>query len=248
MLYTTNIFATVPRFVAGGTSHWVAIILGLLVLGLAIWSHRQNPQGKLAKTLHWFLVLAAFTAPLHTVLAHGITKTQPTWAHLLPLHICDLAAICAGLALLTRKPLWCLLTYYIGLGGTLQGVITPNASFAPPHPTFFAFFQLHLTVVIIAFFLPLGLRWRPQPPLWRSLLKAFLYVEGYLLTIFVINSFIGTNFAFVMGKPPNPSLFDKLGPYPFYLLPMQFLVILVLSLITLPFVFVKKNGKSTEAK
>ena len=201
----------------------------------------------MAKVTFWLIVVANLSAIFHTSSSHFFTGKSQGLEYILPLHLCDLTALIASLALLTRKPLWCELTYYLGLGGTLQGLITPNLFYDFPHATFFSFFQLHLSVVIAALFLPLGLGWRPRLPLWKTAQRIFLIIFSYLVVIFGINCLLDTNYAFVMRKPVNASLYDHLGPHPWYLFSVLGLVILMLALLSLPFAFLSETKEETSA-
>ena len=50
-----------------------------------------------------------------------------------------------------------------------------------------------------------------------------------------VNRLIGSNYLYTQGKLPTPSLLDVLGPYPWYLLSMEGLGILLCLLLYLPF-------------
>ena len=223
------------RFAPNTCSHWLALAFGLLFLLVAIVAHRQNPDSQLAKSTLVILIFANLSSVFHTSASHYFSGQTSDLNHILPLHLCDLTSLLAAAALLTRKPLLCELTYYLGLGGTLQGLITPNLFHDFPHPTYFSFFQLHLSVVITALFFPLGLGWKPRRPLLGTTARIFSIICGYLLIIFGVNSLLETNYAFVMHKPANPSLYDHLGPHPWYILSVLGLVIVVLFLLSLPF-------------
>ena len=56
------------------------------------------------------------------------------------------------------------------------------------------------------------------------------------------NSLLGSNFAFASRPPDNPSLIDHLGPWPWYLLAMQFIALLFFFLLALP--FLRRDGRS----
>ncbi|MGJ8724640.1 MAG: YwaF family protein [Roseibacillus sp.] len=228
------------RFTAYSPSHGAVLVLGVLFLVLIIIAHRRNPESKAAKTTLLVLILANLTAVFHTSGSHYFSGRATDLNHILPLHLCDLTSLVAAAALFTRKPLLCELAYYLGLGGTLQGLITPNLINDFPHPTYFSFFQLHLATVITALFLPLGLGWKPRTPLLKTTATVFFIICGYLLVIYGINCALGTNYAFLMHKPENASLYDHLGPHPWYIASVLGLVIIVLFLLSLP--FLRKKG------
>ncbi len=230
------------RFHGGSPSHYAALVFGLLILSLAVSTQRRAPGSRLAKGFFVFILLANVLSVFHTSGSHFFSGRTSDLNYLLPLHLCDLTSLIATVALITRKPLFCELTYYLGLGGTLQGLITPNLHSDFPHPTYFAFFQLHLFVVIAALYLPLALGWRPRRPLLKTTSRVFFIICGYLLVIYTVNSFLGTNYAFVIHKPANPSLYDHLGPHPWYILSVLGLVIVALTILSLPFTRKEKQA------
>lgn len=153
----------------------------------------------------------------------------------LPLHLCDIAAIVAGFALLTRHRLLCELTYFWGLAASIQGIVTPVVGYGFPHPVFLTFFWHHFAIVGAALFLPLALDWRPRRPLHHTVIRVFLWAEVYLLTMIPVNFLLGTNFGFLARKPDTTTILDQLGPWPWYLISIQFVGLCLLGLIALPF-------------
>ncbi len=160
---------------------------------------------------------------------------------LLPFHLCDIAAIICGFALITRKPILCELAYFWGLAGTLQGLLTPDINHDFPNPVFIIFFLHHGIIVITALLLPLGLGWRPRP---RASLRVFLWVLIYAVAALIINFLLGTNFGFLMHKPEQGSLLNIMGPWPWYILVLIAMAGLMFYLLELP--FKKFNSTSTK--
>lgn len=152
--------------------------------------------------------------------------------HILPLHMCDLVAFLAGLALITRHPLACELTYCWGLSGTLQALITPNLSAAPPEPLFFSFFLHHGVIVMTAIFLPTALGWRPRPGTFPRIL---ICNQIYFTIALSVNFLVDTNYGFLLRKPSVPSLLDQLGDWPTYLIWLQFIAATLMGIVLLPF-------------
>ena len=107
--------------------------------------------------------------------SHGIL----TLDNALPLNLCDWASAALIVALLTRNQLAYELGYFWGLGGTLQGVLTPTIYYDFPDPQFFFFFIQHGGVIAALLYLTLGTRhaarrwrrcrgwWWPAWPIWR---------------------------------------------------------------------------------
>lgn len=191
---------------------------------------RGGAARRFAVALLAFANLAAW--PLGQLAWIGYSKT---WDNILPFHLCDVAAITAGFALLTGKHVLRMLTFFWGLAATLQALLTPAVVIGFPHGPFLMFFIHHFAVVIAALWFPVVDGWRPRTPLWRDPLHVYGWSVLYLAFAMGINQLLGTNFAFASGPPPNPSLIDHLGPWPWYLIGMQVLAVLFFLLLALPF-------------
>lgn len=163
--------------------------------------------------------------------------------NIIPLHLCSITAVLAGFALMTRSPLLCELTFYWGLAGTLQALITPAVERDFPHPIAFQFFYSHGLVVSIALLLPLGLKWRPRRPLHRTIHRSFFWINIYTVIAFSLNFILPTNYGYFREKPESASLLDHFGPWPYYILVMEILAYGLFWLFSLPFIFSEKEAE-----
>lgn len=210
-----------------GSTHLSTLAVIFLTGAILIAMHRKGncwPLGLLA-----FLNIISYS---YNQAVYNTFDYQIPLENLLPLHLCDLAAFLAGLALITRHPLACELTYCWGLSGTLQALITPNLSAAPPEPLFFSFFLHHGAIVVTAIFLPTALGWRPRPGTFPRVL---IWNQIYFAVALSVNFLFQTNFGFLLRKPSVPSLFDQLGDWPIYLIWLQLIAASLMGLILLPF-------------
>jgi hypothetical integral membrane protein (TIGR02206 family) len=149
-----------------------------------------------------------------SLIVHSAANTLDA-QNALPLHYCDVAGICAGLALWINRQSIREIAYFFGLAGTLQGLITPALEVAFPAPRFFLFFLLHGGVVVTSLHLALGMGFRPRPDAPLRMLRVS---ACYALLAGAANALLGTNYGFVCAKPPVASLMDFLGPWPWYVL------------------------------
>ena len=74
-----------------------------------------------------------------------------------------------------------------------------------------------------------------QRPTWLSLWKTMLILNVYLVAVTAINYALGSNYMFTMQKPHTASLFDVMGPWPWYLLTAEVLAVMLFALLYLPF-------------
>jgi hypothetical integral membrane protein (TIGR02206 family) len=224
------------------TQHFAAVATGLVIAAAFILIGRRGGDGRaLATRLLAFLNFSAL--PLN-LLAWGMFDGVKSIDNFLPLHLCDVAALTAGCALLTKHPLLCALTYFWGLAATLQGLLTPALTVGFPHFPFVMFFVHHFAVVTAALYLPLVEGWRPQRPAWKAVREIYAWSLVYLAVAMTANFLLGSNFAFAARPPDNPSLIDHLGPWPWYLLAMQGIGITFFFLLALLFVRRRKTFDS----
>ncbi len=72
-------------------------------------------------------------------------------------------------------------------------------------------------------------------PTWKSLLRVALWINVYMAVVFGVNMLIGSNYLFVAHKPPTASLLDLLPPWPWYILWMEAIGLVMCLILYLPF-------------
>jgi len=152
------------------------------------------------------------------------------WATDLPLQLSDAALIAAVVALWLPRPpaLAYELTYFWAFTATLQAMLTPDLGQGPDHYFFWAFFISHSGVLVAAAYLTWGRRLTlRQGAVGRALLVslgwASLAAIGCLAT--------GGNYMFLREPPPDGSVLDLLGPWPWYVLATAGIAVLAFLLL-----------------
>lgn len=227
------------RFHPFTSEHYIALAVGtLLTLILLMMGRRGGNTRNLATALLAFFNLSVYPLTQFAWLNYeGATSID----NFVPLHLCDIAAITAGFALITKRPLLCALTYFWGLAATLQALLTPAISMGFPHLPFIMFFVHHFAVVAAALYLPFVEGWRPGTPRWKVPLEVYAWSLVYLSVAMTANHLLGTNFAFASRPPDNPSLIDHLGPWPWYLVAMQVIAVAFFYILLVPFLKSRKR-------
>lgn len=201
-------------FVPFGPPHLTAIALTVLVpLALALLARHEH-LGRHADRVTR-IVLAAFMLLgwlgwYGTSAARGVL----TLDNGLPMNLCDWAEIALIVALLTRHQFAYELGYFWGLGGTLQGVLTPPLYWDFPDPQFIFFFIQHGGVVASLLYLTLGTRLRPT---WASLPRVVAATLGYLAVAALVDWLLGVNYGFLRAKPAGQNLLALMSPWPWYI-------------------------------
>lgn len=217
-------------FEAFGTSHLAALAVTVAIVALMGWAARTGQSRALRIleiTLGWILL----SMPMVTATAVAMTGPFDLQSGL-PLHYCDMATIAGGIALLFRRPLAIEIVYFFGLAGTLQGLLTPALQLDFPHPRYFHFFVIHGGVVIAALHLVWNRGFHPRP--W-AIARMLVATVVYSTLAGVLNWLLHTNFGFLCAKPPNASLMDHLGPWPWYVGSLLALSAVFYTVLDLPF-------------
>ncbi|WP_312474975.1 TIGR02206 family membrane protein [Neobacillus sp.] len=157
----------------------------------------------------------------------------------LPLHLSDIVVILAIFMLLTRSYKLFQFMYFAALGSSIQAILTPNlGKFSFPHFQYIEFFVSHGGVVLACLFMVVAFNYRPTiPSMWVTI----LIVNLYAACVFFLNKLLGANYLYIMKKPRTASLLDYLGPWPWYLLSLELVMIVSFYILYSPFWIKGKN-------
>lgn len=161
----------------------------------------------------------------------------------LPLGLCEIGTFVAGAALWWRTPLLVELTYFWGLGGTIQALLTPELDASSLFPTYF-YFQYYINhggIVMAAIFLVVGLNLMPRP---GAVLRVAAITFGYLAVVAGIDVVTGGDYLYLRAPPPTASVLNLLGPWPWYILGMIGLGVVVLLILNSPFWIMRRLARS----
>lgn len=182
--------------------------------------------------------------PANAMLAGALLVTSGLWlattigesrfsaATSLPFALCDLAALVAAAALLTRSPMLVELTYFWGLAGTLQALLTPDLNVGFPRLEFFEYVIAHSAIVCAALFLVVGQDVLPRR--W-AILRVLAITIAYTAVVGVIDAATGGNYMYLRRPPGNWTLLRALGPWPWYIASAAGVAVVLFSLLDMPF-------------
>jgi hypothetical integral membrane protein (TIGR02206 family) len=230
-----------------GPSHWAvlgataAVTAGLVLIArrgrgaptaAPSLSERQPRLARLPDLLAGCLaaLLVLDEAAVVALAAHDDLPTLA--AQHLPFQLCDWVIFACAAALLWRHQLAYELAWFWGLSGTLQAVLTPDLVEDFPGVHFLTFQLLHAGVIVAVLYLTLGLGMRPRP---RSVVRAWLWLQGYAVVTALVDWLLGANYGYLRRKPAHASLYDHLGPWPWYLLSVEALSLVLFLACYAPF-------------
>lgn len=184
-------------------------------------------------TVGWGLIVSRISLDIWYILTDEWTLISS-----LPLELCSIASLLCGIMLLTKNRFLCEVFYFIAIGGAMQAILTPDLDFGFPQYRFFQFFIDHLLLILAPLIMILFYHVHITI---KSLFKSFIVINGIALIIFIINKIIGANYMFLIAKPKGESLLDVLGPYPYYILSLELVTLIIFFILYIPFYYPAKK-------
>ena len=152
---------------------------------------------------------------------------------MLPLHLCSVLVFVSAAMLVTEKYRMFEFVYFMGIAGALQALLTPDLTIHGfPHYRFWQTYISHGGIVIAAVFMAVVVGYRPT---WRSLLRVIVGTNVYMLFVGGVNWLLGSNYMFIARKPPTASLLDVLGPWPWYLISLEAIGVVMCLILFVPY-------------
>ena len=214
-----------------GLPHIIAMSI-IVLINIAIICFGQRLSSRWRSVVRYtlaFLLIFAETA-WHV---WNLVTGQWTIQTMLPLHLCSVFVWLSAVMLLTKNYHIYEFAYLLGIAGAAQAIITPDAGqYGFPHFRFFQVFVSHGAIVTSAVFMTVVEGYRPVP---KSLLRVAVIANVYMLFVGAVNALIGSNYLFIAHKPETASLLDVLPPWPWYILYIEGIGLVMILLLYLPF-------------
>ena len=215
-------------------SHWVSLII-IVAVCISLFIFRKAFQRK--KNADRIRHLLAGILLFFDMTLHIWYFTADYWdpSKTLPLHLCSLTLILSIAMLWSKSYRLFEFVYFAGIGGALQALLTPAAILSGfPHFTFYYFFVAHGGIIAACLVLIIAYGYRPR---LSSIGRTMINLNLLLIPVALVNMYTGGNYMFIAHKPSDPSLIDLLGPWPWYLISMEAVALVLFIVLYLPFAF-----------
>jgi hypothetical integral membrane protein (TIGR02206 family) len=220
-----------PVFNLFESAHLI-ILLVIAIVNVWLLRFRDAPEPT-RKAIRWTMAIVLW---VNEAAWHVWNLYLGTWTiqTMLPLHMCSVLIWLSGFMLIFKNYPIYEFVYFLGIGGGLQALLTPDVGiYNFPHFRFLQAFIGHGLLVTSGIYMTTveGLR-----PTWKSVLRVIAIANIYMVIIFFVNSGIGSNYLMINGKPSVKSIIDLMPPWPYYILYLEAIGILTCLLLYLPFV------------
>lgn len=219
---------TIEPFELFGTAHLLTILVMVIIGVLCLYASQKSER--FSRLFKYFLIINLIVMDISYRLWSGFYETHD-YVGMFSIHISSVSVILSVFVLLKYNQKTFDVLFYWGLILVPQAIITPGIyRYGFPHLRFFQILWIHFLVIYTVFYL-LIIKKRKLSPF--NLKRVLIITHFYGIFIFIINRIFDTNYMFIGKKASVPSLIQYLGPWPYYI------VILDVILITL-FVIINK--------
>jgi len=218
-------------FVLFGIWHLVALLV-IVLINFAMLGFRGTSE-KTRTIVRWTMAIVLW---LDEASWHIWNLYWGHWSFktMLPLHICSLLIWLTGFMLIFKIYRIYEFAYFIGIGGAMQALLTPDAGiYGFPHYRIFQTMISHGLLLTSAIYMTTVEGFRPT---WKSFWRVVIGLNIYAAAIFPINMLLGTDFLYINSKPTTASLLDALPRWPYYLIYMELIGLAIFLLLYLPFI------------
>ena len=233
-LFTYNV---VNKFEPFSLSHIIAIgVILLFLTGTLLLlrkiniKYHQNENRYFAYTLAGALILSELSNTIWHLAVGQFSITDS-----LPLQLCGLAVFTCSIMLITKNYFLFEFNYFVGIGGAIQAIMTPDVSRDFPHFEFIQLFFTHALIILSVLYMVFILKYLPT---WKSAVKTFFLTNIYLIIIYVFNYFTGSNYMYISRVPEFPTVIDLLvkifGQHPYYIIGLECIGVVVFVILLSP--------------
>ena len=144
------------------------------------------------------------------------------WSRLIPIHMCNLSTLFIGIFLLTKRRIFFEVSFFWGIGGGINALLTPDVPLTFPDPQYILFFFGHGLLLVCIVYACKALKNRPT---LKSVKNGIYFSLAVLPIIYVINILIGppANYWYLGTKPAGSSVLDYFPDPPLHI---PFLIII----------------------
>lgn len=229
-------------FEANSWEHVISVLI-FTVIGVAFILYGNRLKGEVAKRkLLLYFTFGIFLSQLAKVgILLSIGEFDP--ATDLPFHLCNVAPIILWTAYYLRsRVLWGVIFLWI-MAGTLQANFTPTLHQAFPHFEWFRYWIIHVWLVIALLYGIINLGYRMK---FMDIFRSLLWLNVFAAIIYPVNLALDANYLFLVEKPDGKTMIQLLSSWPYYILQLELVALLLFSIIYLPFYFSARGSKTKQ--
>lgn len=233
----SSFYITANDFRSWSPEHWVWLAYAVLTSWLWIRWGQRAPTRQQQREIGLWLGLVGVASWVYAEVVMFATNQTP-WQSIVPLHLCYFLCLTLPYVIWQERLDWLDWLYPIVMAGCLQALFTPDLDDTAPHFYSIRYWLVHVALVQSVLYAVFVYGFRPSA---LGILKCVLFLNLYALVVTPVNLWLGTNFLYLR-EPASGSVMEFLGPWPYYLVAIEGLMLVLFTLVYLPFARRPVNG------
>ncbi|WP_234998447.1 YwaF family protein [Salirhabdus sp. Marseille-P4669] len=235
-----NLWNVANSFMLFSISHLVILFILTILFLFFIFFRKHLQRDKRKNVIRILLILILLVSEISLNFWYIQTGNWEI-TETLPLQLCTITLWLSVIMLIFRSQQLFEVLYFIGIGGAIQAIATPELFYDFPHFRYFQFFIAHIAIIFSSLYMVLLER---KSVTIHSVWKSMLVLNVIAFIVFWINKALGANYMFLAHKPEQASILDFLPAYPWYILVLEFVALFVFFLLYLPFIIINHKNRS----
>lgn len=150
----------------------------------------------------------------------------------LPFHLCNILTLMMPFIMWFKwRILWGITFFWI-MAGCAQSIFTPTLTESLPHYEALRYWIVHDVIILGALY---GMYVYGYKPTIKDGIISAISMNLLAALLYPVNVALNSNYMYLNGKPAGKTFYDLLGPWPDYIIVLEFVIILFFSLILVPF-------------
>ncbi len=215
-----SFFETTNSFTAYSIEHWILLISFFLFVVMFIRSvgkKLEEEQRKILLSIAIILTVAQL-AKIPLNLYTGIFEVTRD----VPLHMCNFLPFIMIWVYATKSRVVWATTFFWVILGVSQANFTPSVEYSLFYYDAIRYWLVHLFPILLALYPAIVWKWTLE---LKDVLRTVLALNGVVIVIYLINLVLGSNYLYIMEKPPGTTFFSILPPWPTYILVLEVIIV-----------------------
>ncbi len=219
------------------------LIVIFVFLGLCLWSFFKFRDYFDEDTRFKIAMAVCITAGVFQLLKVFMRLYLGNFDHTedLPLQLCNILPFFMWFTFYKRSKWWFGIFFFWIMAGTFQSMITPTLKDSFPHYESLRYWVVHAGLSYIALYGVFVIGWRLT---WKDAIRSAIGMNVLALLMTPINLLLDSNYLYLIDKPPGKTLYDLLGPWPWYILSLEGVIVVLFGVLLIPF-YVFREKKIT---
>lgn len=220
--------------------HLIPIILIIISIILIARNKEFFRNWKYEKHFRYTLAISLFLCDMSILIWRLSTHTFSI-KYSLPLHLCTFSIYASIFMLLKINKKVFDYIFYFAMAGALMALLSPDLRFSYTQFRYYEFMIAHGLILVSIMYMLFVYDFIPR---FDAVIKSFLVVQVLGILLIPFNTLTGGTYMMIVNKTPNAVL-DKFGPWPYYVIGLEILLILLFLISYLIiYIFIFRNKEN----